>query len=258
MNAYFRLPVLCALGLTLLAPERANAQIEHRIRSAGISYETQQTPRYTPTGPRDKRPIRPQEWLELEVALQLETVAPTGYMDRMDIEYFVAITDGTTGRTVLLTDRLTYLEIDASERRVYASAYVSPASMARITGKSGARRSDVTAVAAVISAPGLREPVEVSTGGPRDWWKAPGLQRVSGLILPKSRTPFAPLWWDRYPRDAEDLPTVSPVPLRVVSFPPVPDAPAAPAATATPAPVVPVVPVGPFIPEERGVPPLPK
>jgi len=257
MNAFLGLPLVCALGLSLLLSERTNAQIEHRIRSAGISYTMQQTPRFNASGPRDKPAARSQEWLEIEVSLQLETVHPTGYVDRMDIEYFVAVTDGITGRTVLLSDRLTYLEVDASERRVFASAYVSPASLARISGKSRPRRSDVTAVAAVISAPGLREPVEVATGGPRDWWKAPGLQRVNGLILPRSRSPFAPLWWDRYPREAEDLPTVTPAPARLIpavsAFPPVPVAPAERGL-----PAVPVVPLAPFIPEQPGVPALPE
>ncbi|MEX1049303.1 MAG: Amuc_1102 family pilus-like protein [Akkermansiaceae bacterium] len=257
MNAFLGLPTLCALGLSFLVPERASAQVEHRIRSAGISFQMQQTPRFAAIGPRDKPASYPHEWLEVEVAIQLETVHPTGFVDRMDIEYFVAVTDGTTGRTTLLSDRLTYLEVDASERRTFASAYVSPASLAKITGKSRPRRSDITAVAAVISAPGLRESVEVASGGPRDWWKAPGLKRVSGLILPKSRSPFAPFWWDRYPRDAEDLPTVSPVPLQVIptvpAFPPVPEAPVEQVI-----PAVPVVPVAPLIPEEPGVPALPE
>ena len=191
------------LGFATLMPAAGQEPVEHRIRAADISYQMQQTPQFAVTGPKAKSLTRPREWLEIEVELQLETVDPTGYIDEMDIEYFVAVTDGNTRRTVLLTDTLGYLEVNAGERRVYASAYISPASLAKITGKNRPDRNDITAVAAVISAPGLREPAVVTTGGPDGWWKAEKLARVRGMVLPKSQTPFALLWSDRYPRDAD-------------------------------------------------------
>lgn len=192
--------IICSAALWL--PGRADAQAEHRIRAIGIGHTMQQIPEFSVSGPRTTTFV-PQQWLQIEVELDIQTTSPTGYVDRLEVEYFVAVTDATTKRTVLLTDRLVYLEANANERRVFVSAYVSPASLARVTGSRRPRVSDISAVAAVVTGSGVREPAEASTGGPRDWWKAEGLARQQGLVLPRSRTPFAPLWWDRYPRDAE-------------------------------------------------------
>lgn len=250
MNAFSRLQVLCALTLTLLIPESLNAQVEHKVRDARIAYGMQQTPRFqVVSGPRDKPVGTLRDWMEIEVAMQLDTVNPSGYVEQLDIEYFVAITDAISRQTVILNDRLTYLEIDASQRRVYGVAYVSPASLARITGKNNPRQSDIMSVAAVITAPGLQAPVEVASSGPRDWWKSEGPNRIRGLVLPRSKTPFAHLWWDRYPRDADgEVVNIPTIPVKVV-----PGTPVVPGV-----PVVPVVPGKPTVPGVRGVPVVPE
>lgn len=255
MNAFSHLRVLCTFSLALLSFEKLDAQVEHKVRNAAIVYGMQQTPRFTAVGPRDKPVGRLRDWLEIEVAMQLDTVNPSGFVEQLDIEYFVAITDGTTRQTVILNDRLTYLEIDASQRRVFAVAYVSPASLARITGRNNPRQSDITAVAAVITAPGLQAPVEVVSSGPRDWWKSEELIRIRGLVLPRSKTPFAHLWWDRYPRDADgEVVSIPTIPVKVVpATPVVPGVPVVPIIPGKPAipgvPGVPVVPVLPVVPE---------
>lgn len=195
-------PALAVAALHI-APQQASAQIQHQIKRATISYEMQQTPRYSAAGPRDKN-WNPLDWLEIEIELDAETVNKSGYIDQLDVEFFVAVTDAETNRTVLLTDRISFLEVRASDRKVFLSAYVSPASLSKVTGKPKPTKSDISSVAAVITGQGLRAPVEVSSGGPKDWWKSPSLQRRNGLVLAKSKTPFAFLWTDRYPRDTTE------------------------------------------------------
>jgi len=194
---------LIALAMHQGTIQEASAQVQHQIKSAKISYEMQQSPRYAAAGPKDKN-WNPLDWLEIEIELDAETVNPSGYIDQLDVEYFVAVTDGQINRTVLLTDRISYLEVRASDRRAFLSAYVSPASLSKVTGKPKPGKSDISSVAAVITGPGLRTPVEASSGGPKEWWKNPNLQRRDGLVLAKSKTPFAFLWTDRYPRDATE------------------------------------------------------
>jgi hypothetical protein len=248
MSAFSSLSLLSAIALTLSFPHSLSGQVEHKIRNAAIGYGMQQTPRFTVAGPRDKPVGTLRDWLEIEVAMQLDTVSPSGYLEQLDIEFFVAVGDASTRQTVVLNDRLTYLEIDATQRRVHAVAYVSPASLARITGKNNPRQSDISAVAAVITAPGLQTPVEVASAGPRNWWKSEELNRIRGLVLPRSKTPFAHLWWDRYPRDADgEVVSIPTVPVNVV-----PGTPIVPGV-----PVVPVVPGKPTVPGVRGVPAVP-
>lgn len=198
------LPVLLAAGMAALfaVPEQATAQeVQHRIRNASIEYSMQQTPQFSVSGPRDKRSGRPMQWLEIEVELQLETLHPSEFVERLEAEFFVAVTDGETNRPVLLTERLIFEDVNAGERRTHLVAYVSPATLARITGKNRPGANDITEAAVIVTGPGLQEPAEASTGGRGRWWELDTLERRTGLVLGKSQTPFAHLWTDRYPRD---------------------------------------------------------
>ncbi len=196
------LPVVALATFCLASP--AQAQIQHQIKSAKVSFEMQQTPEYGVSGPKSKR-INPLEWLEVEVELDLETVNPSGYIDQLDAEFFIGVRDTNAGgKPTLLTGKITFTEIRAIEKKAWLSAYVSPASLAKTTGKNKPSKADLEAVAVRITGPGLRAPITESVGIPlkRDgtqWFDSPALKRQEGLILAKTKTPFAPLWSDRYP-----------------------------------------------------------
>jgi hypothetical protein len=189
-------------AVCLVAP--AQAQIQHQIRSAKVTFEMQQTPEFNVNGPKAKR-INPLEWLEIEVELDLETVHPSGYIDQLDAEFFIGVRDTNAGgKPTLLTGKITFTEIRAIEKKAWLSAYVSPASLAKTTGKNKPSKADLEAVAVRITGPGLRAPASESVGislkrDGAQWFDSASLKRLDGLILAKTKTPFAPLWTDRYP-----------------------------------------------------------
>lgn len=184
---------------TLLWSLPAAAQIEHKVDRVKIKPAMQQTPVFNVSGPRDKR-SKPREWLEIEVELQAETVKKSGYIDQLDVTFYVALKDVETQKTVVLEDTINFLEIDASERKAYVSAYISPATLRQMTGQRKPSLNDLYAVAVTVRGQGLRSEVTESTDGPDGWWTSSALQRRNNMVLPREKTAFAPLWWDFYPR----------------------------------------------------------
>lgn len=190
--------VAVAVAALVVVPS-GHAQVMHQITRAKPSFEMQQTPDFSVSGPKSKR-ISPLEWLEVEVELDLETVDKSGYIGQLDAEFYIGVKDSNNGgKPVLLSGKMTFIEVRAKEKKAWISAYVSPAALAKTTGKDRPSKSDIEAFAVVITGPGLRAPITESIGGRDKWWDSTSLIRTDGLIMPKSKTPFAWLWSDRYP-----------------------------------------------------------
>jgi hypothetical protein len=200
-NPFQNMKAISLLTVVLFAAAGTGwAQIEHQIRgNPKIAFSMQQTPQFNVSGPKDKR-VSPQEWLEIEVELDLETVNKSGFLEQLDTTFYIALKDAVANKAIILEDKITFLEVNARDRKTWLVAYVSPATLARVLQKTKPSVSDVEFAAVSISGPGLRQTVENSTGGPKEWWKSGTAERRNNLILPKSKTAFAPLWWDRHPR----------------------------------------------------------
>ena len=189
--------------VSLFAVGAGQAQIQHQITRAKVNFEMQQTPEYSVSGPKAKR-TSPLEWLEIEVELDLETKDKSGYIDQLDAEFYVGVKDSNDGgKPLLLSGKIVFTEVRALEKKAWLSAYISPAALAKTTGKSKPSKADLEAVAVTISGPGLRAPITESIGvtykKEAPWFNSAALKKQEGLILAKSKTPFAPLWTDRYP-----------------------------------------------------------
>ena len=181
----------------------------HLVSKAKVIFEMQQTPEFSVAGPRAKK-VTPLEWLEIEVELDVKTRAKSGYIDQLDAEFFVGVRDANdSGKPVLLSGKFAFVEVRAAEEKAWLSAYVSPAALAKATGKNKPGKSDIVAVAVSVSGAGLVKPLAESFGVPLkregpQWWEAASLRREEGLVLPKSKTPFSVLWTDRYPLNKDD------------------------------------------------------
>lgn len=192
----------------MVAPAGAQQEM-HRISGAKVSFEMQQTPEYSVSGPRSKK-TSPLDWLEIEVELEVKTLAKSGYINQLDAEFFVGVKDANDPKKpVLMTGKFAFTDIRATEEKAWISAYISPATLAKATGNRRPGKGDIVAVAVSVSGEGLTKPLVESVGisvkreGPL-WWEEPRFNRQEGAILPKNKTPFAPLWTDRYPLNKDD------------------------------------------------------
>ena len=139
------------------------------------------TPVYSITGS-DKRST-PREWLEVEV--EFETVPEM--IDELTFKYTIFV------EKKLLDGEVTHVDIPKG-REHFSVVYVAPRTLERLTGGKPLTAGSIENVWVEVSRQGQRlaAPVSHRPGA------IPNAPRLTGMVLNKSQTPFAPLYYDRY------------------------------------------------------------
>jgi hypothetical protein len=143
------------------------------------------TPQFAYTGAQQYPTNQRDRWLEVEVEF---TAAPE-LTDELTFKYFILL----NGR--LLTGELTHVNV-AAGRENRSVMYVSPRALARFMGNRPIAPNAIQNIAVQIVQQGAIKN-ELSLARTQPQWYA-GLPAVSGFVLNKNETPFAPLYWDRY------------------------------------------------------------
>lgn len=143
------------------------------------------TPLFAYNGGPTYRTNQTDRWLEVEVEF---TAAPE-YTDELSLKYFVLL----NGK--LLTGEVTHVGIlSGKEKR--SVMYVSPKGVARCMGNQVATVNSVQNIAVQIVQKGTVKDELSLARAPAQWYGT--MPPLTGLLLNKNETPFAPLWWDRY------------------------------------------------------------
>ena len=143
------------------------------------------TPQFTYTGAQQYPTNQRDRWLEVEV----EFTAAPDFTDELTFKYFILM----NGK--LLTGEVTHVNI-AAGRENRSVMYISPRALARFAGNGGVTQNSIQNVAVQIVKGGAIKD-ELSFARAAAQWYA-GLPALTGLVLNKNETPFAPLYWDRY------------------------------------------------------------
>lgn len=191
--------VVAAATLSVVCAQAQEMSKEVRVDVKKITFQTQNTPQFNVQNMVDKR-WKPKAWLEIDVEFegkkaQSETdTSPV--IDSLDFKYFVAVNkvDKATGKHVVLTASITYINITAKESQ-RALAFVAPASLAKVLEKNTFINTDIRAVGVEIYKGGALAGW-LSTSNGRWWEKMDQFSVVDGALLSKAQTPFAPLWGD--------------------------------------------------------------
>lgn len=199
---------ITAMILTLAMVAGAAAQQPvHRAKILKIEGQTQQTPSFQVSGPRDK-PTKPRHWIEIEAEIEVETTDPSGFIPELEARWFAVIKDKNSGKPVRLLGKTTFKNIRTADKKISLSAYIEPDTLERLTGSSRPSERDIEGYALTISGPGIvtegrhGEGLTMATAEKAaKWWETWEGQSLDGLIIPKSKTPFAPLWTDLYPTE---------------------------------------------------------
>jgi len=200
------------VSISLLFVELLSAQVIHRAEIKKIVAQVQQTPDFQISGPK-KKSTKPRFWLEIEADVEVETKDPSGFIPELQAHWFGVIKDKTSGESIRLSGTATFKNLRTSEKKVYLSAYIEPDTLERFTGKSKPSESDMEAFALTISGAGIASEGKYAKGlfkataqEKSEWWKKWEKKTEAGLIVAKSKTPFAPLWTDRYPGEKTESP----------------------------------------------------
>jgi hypothetical protein len=175
---------VCFFGLTPdIFAQVVRGPIEFQLTR--ITKNLISTPQYTFTGAEQYVPNQRDRWLEVEV----EFGAAPAFTDELTFKYFILL----NGR--LLTGEVTHTNI-AAGRDNRSVMYVSPKTLARFLNNRPVTPNVVQNIAVQIVQQGAVKDELSLVRAPAQWFSS--IPQVTGFVLNKNETPFAPLYWDRY------------------------------------------------------------
>lgn len=178
----------------------ATAQPAKDFQILKITPDLATTPEYNFSyGPKNKKVQKNKDWLEVEVSFEWQPRdQKPEFLDELTFNYFILLNNKSRENPggTLLTGTVTHVAIPQA-KGLNSVMYVSPRTLERFfEGKIPSTASSaITDVGVIITKQG-QTVAEASWKGRGQWWSA--LQQVSGYVLNKNDTPFAPLAWDYY------------------------------------------------------------
>ncbi len=124
-------------------------------------------------------------WLEVEV----EFIAAPDWTDELTFKYYILFNGN------LLTGEVTHVNIPAG-RENRSVMYVSPRALTRFGNNRPIVANSFQNIAVQIVQGGAVKDELSLARAPAQWFAA--MPQISGFVLNKNETPFAPLYWDRY------------------------------------------------------------
>jgi hypothetical protein len=183
-----RIQTLLFIVLIVLAPPEIFAQArasDFHINS--ITKNLISTPQYVYTGAQQYRTDLNERWLEVET----EFAAAPEFTDELTIKYFILV-----GGSVL-TGEVTHTNIRGG-REIRSVMYVPPDAFARVLNNRPVTVASVQNIAVQIVQQGAVKDELSLSRAPAQWYTT--IPTLNGLVLNKNETPFAPLYWSRYPQ----------------------------------------------------------
>jgi hypothetical protein len=143
------------------------------------------SPQFTYTGAEQFAANQRDRWLEVEV----EFTSTAEFTDELTFRYYILV----NGK--LLTGEVTHTNVTGG-RDNRSVMFVPPQALARVMANRPIAPNSVQNIAVQIVQQGAVKNEGSLVRAAPEWYK--GLPALSGLVLNKNETPFAPLYWDRY------------------------------------------------------------
>ncbi|MGE9268199.1 MAG: Amuc_1102 family pilus-like protein [Verrucomicrobiales bacterium] len=153
--------------------------------------------------------FKPRDWLEMEVEFELEAKPEPddGYIDRLTVQWYVAVKQREGNGFWLLSKNVEHVNVKLDEK-LFSSVYMTPNTYERLTGSEKVSKGDIRAVGGILLVNGVKVGTFMTSGNEdQPWWEssAGGLSRTDKFpLLNKNETPFKSLWYDRYAELAEE------------------------------------------------------
>jgi hypothetical protein len=179
------LTVIVFTALTAFAQPIVQQSATAEFQITKITPDLIPTPQFAFGGGPQRQTNQRDRWLEVEV----EFKATPELTDELTFKYYILF-NGT-----LLTGEVTHVNIPAG-RENRSVIYVPPRVLARFANKRAITETLCQNVAVQIVQGGAVKAEAYLNRAQPQWFEA--LPQVSGLVLSKDQTPFAPLYWDRY------------------------------------------------------------
>jgi hypothetical protein len=183
LQSSLRFFVFFLLGLTLTT--FAQVRVPNEFQLTKITKNLITAPQFSYTGaeqfPANQRDL----WLEVEAAFS----ATPEFTDELTFKFFILI----NGK--LLTGEVTHVDIPAG-RENRSVMYVSPRTLARFNNNRPITLNSIQNIAIqIVQGSAVKSELSL-TRAPAQWYTT--MPQVTGFVLNKNETPFAPLYWGRY------------------------------------------------------------
>ena len=178
----------------------ASAQV--KVEKPKIEITIQETPRFNPETNDDKRDTQ-LYWIEVEVEFEAdERGGKPGaeYIDALEFKYFITVKPRDPKDRKVYTLTVDHINIPKGEK-TYSVAYMAPVTVGTIIGKDARPTKADIDVAVEVRHNGTLIAGDATKDPKKKWWNS--IPNVDGLVLPKGKTPFAVLWYDRYAQSKE-------------------------------------------------------
>jgi hypothetical protein len=173
----------CALFVAMLLAVEGQVPVgPGSVKLGKVQPAVVKTPEYQLSSGPQKR-SKAKDWLEVEV--EFETVPEM--IDELTFKYTIAI----EGK--LLDGEVTHVSIGKGKDH-FSVVYVPPSALEKLTGGKPLTGASIENVWVEVSRQGqkLAQPASHKPGAPKN------VPHVTGMVLNKDQTPFAPLFYDRY------------------------------------------------------------
>ncbi|WP_418670611.1 Amuc_1102 family pilus-like protein [Akkermansia sp.] len=201
--------ITAMLAAVLLIPaasaqSTSNPKTQVRVTLDKLSLYMRQSPN-VPTQDDPRSLPKPKRWADFEVPFKVEAspMPKSGYIDSLTFKFYIAVVNPDRARQYLkLYKEIKYVNVPVGES-TYASVYLSPSSVKRITGSEGGRGKWVKYEGVVVEYNGkVVAPYSSERGKMEKWWtiQSPSIVETTYYpLLNKDETPFSVYWYDRYP-----------------------------------------------------------
>ncbi len=126
------------------------------------------------------------KWLEIEVEFDVEKIDATQVIDELTFKYTLLL----NGK--LYTGEVTHVNIPKGNNH-YSVMYMSPRSLDRATLGKQLNQGMIQNIWVSVERQGAPLGEKSVAAG-----AIPPQEKITGMLVPKSETPFQVLWWDRY------------------------------------------------------------
>ncbi len=190
MKNAFVTVVFLAVCAAVFVPRTTHAQVQVKVDIDNIEVALQSTPQFNYAGDTKKLP-KAREWVEIEVEFKPEGRSENNYVDGLEFNYYVMMSDKKT----MYVGKVTHVNVELGETS-FSSMYLSPATLEKLMGREATSDNVVEAVAIEVRHQGALVGGDATEAKTSRWWQTQA--QTGNMLLQKSETPFAPLWSDRY------------------------------------------------------------
>ena len=165
-----------------------------------VNVEIQKTPQFNVQNVKEKR-FTPKDWLEIEVDCKAKLAKDEKdrnkkAYDKVEFKYYAYLSgNADSKKNRVITGEVTHVNVPI-DQEIHSVMYISPATVLKITeGTKPVAKTMVEAWGVAVFINGEEVGRKTSKTN-KEWWKDPGLPPQEAAMLDKTKTPFAPLWYD--------------------------------------------------------------